>query len=86
MVVFCLGKMCRWAFSISFPLRTSGICFLLCAFFYLFLCIFHLIPKMCPAKHVFWNTSGNRLIVKAYVSKYAYFSLFGLELAVIIVR
>jgi hypothetical protein len=72
-------------FLYFFPLHTSGIDFLLCAFYFI-LCIFHLIPKMCPIKHVFSNTSGNRLIVKAYVSKYAYFSLFGLKLVVINVR
>jgi hypothetical protein len=56
------------------------------AIFCLVLFVFHLIPKMCLAKHVFSNTSENRLIVKAYVSKYAYFSLFGLKLVVINVR
>jgi prolipoprotein diacylglyceryltransferase len=38
--------------------------------------VFHLILKMCPAKHVFSNTSGNRLIVKAYVLKVCLFLLF----------
>jgi hypothetical protein len=61
--------------SSYFPLCTSGIRFLLCAFC-LILFVFHLIPKMCLAKHVFSNTSGTRSIVKAYVSKVCLFLLF----------
>jgi hypothetical protein len=61
--------------SSYFPLHTSRIRFLLCAFC-LILFVFHLISKMCPAKHVFSNTSGTRSIAKAYVSKVCLFLLF----------
>jgi hypothetical protein len=54
---------------------TSGIRILLCAFC-LILFVFHLIPKMCPAKYIFSNTSGTTSIVKAYVSKVCLFILF----------
>jgi len=40
------------------------------------LIIFHLYSNICPAKHVFSNTSGTMSIVKAYVSKVCLFLLF----------
>jgi hypothetical protein len=66
----------------SSPLRISKICVLLCAFC-LVLCIFHLFSETCPEKHIFLNTSWTRSIVYAYVSKFAYFSDFGLKLVVL---
>ena len=40
------------------------------------LIIFHLYSNICPAKHVFSNTSRIMSIVKAYVSKHCLFLLF----------
>ena len=70
-VVFYLGKLCRWA-SFSFFGIESTLRFRVCAFCY----VFHLYSNICPAKHVFSNTSGTRSIVKAYVSKVCLFLLF----------
>jgi hypothetical protein len=67
---------------LSSPLRISKICVLLCAFC-LVLCIFHLFSETCPEKRIFLNTSWTRSIVYAYVSKFAYFSDFGLKLVVL---
>ena len=58
-----------------FPSRISTLCFLLCAFC-LVLFIFHLYLNVCPAKHVFSNTSETMSIVKAYVLKDCLFLLF----------
>ena len=40
------------------------------------LIIFHLYSCICPAKHAFFNTSGTRSIVYAYVSKVCLFLMF----------
>ena len=51
-----------------FPLRISALRLLLCAFC-LVLFIFHLYSNVCPAKHVFSNTSGTMSIVKTCVKR-----------------
>ena len=49
-----------WLFVVESALRFLVLCLLL---------IFHLYSNTCPAKRVSPNTSGTRLVVKAYVSK-----------------
>ena len=57
----------------------------LCAFFSIFI-QFHSIPGFILQNMFYRNTSGTRLIVYAYVLKFAYFSCFGLDLAVLNVQ
>jgi hypothetical protein len=66
-------------------LRISGIHVLLCAFSSVFV-HFHLFPEFVLQNMFSQNTSGTRLIIYAYVSKFVYFSYFGLSLAVINVQ
>jgi hypothetical protein len=73
-------------FYISLLCVVMKMCFLLCAFSSIFV-YFHLIPvivlqntfsiPVIVLQNTFsWNTSGTRLVIYAYVSKFAYFSYF----------